>query len=340
MLVGLSLLVIAGGAGAIAYSKLKRPDDVSNAEVPFIAPPKEKKPSKKVAETIDWPTFRYDRQRTGFLDVKGIKPPFKEVWDYGNEPLLEFPPSIADGALYFVDNDGLAIALNSDNGRKLWDRRIADLNASTPTYADGRLFIATLEPGQIMSLSAKNGKQIWKKSLPCRTESSPLVVNKRVYFGCEDGNLYAMTAKKGNMLWKTAVSGAIKGAPAYHDGSLFVGDYGGAMTSIRAKTGEVQWSTQALGPGLGQPGAFYSTPAVAFGRVYAGNNDSRVYSFDEKTGALAWTYSTGGYVYSGPSVAQVKGTPPTVYIGSFDNNVYALDARPAKPDGPSTWAAV
>jgi outer membrane protein assembly factor BamB len=84
-------------------------------------------------------------------------------------------------------------------------------------------------------------------------------------------------------------------------------------------------SSQGLS--FSRTGAFYSTPAVAFGRVYAGNNDGRIYSFDAKTGELAWTQSTGGYVYAGPSVADTPNTPPTVYIGSFDGNLYALDAK-------------
>lgn len=330
--VTLAALVILGAAGAIAYNELKRPEDVSNEDVPFKEPVARKKPPKKAKDnTVPWPTFRYDRQRTGYLPVKGIKPPFKRIWKYGDKPLLEFPPAVVDGAMYFVDNDGYAHALKTKNGRTIWTRKIANLNAATPTYADGNLYIVNMNPGQVLALKAKNGKQIWKKSLPCRSESSPVVVHKRVYFGCEDGNVYAVKQKNGKSVWTTGVSGAVKGAPAYSNGTLFVGDYGGAMTAIRAKTGEVQWSTQALGPGLGQPGSFYSTPAVAYGRVYAGNNDSRVYSFDAKTGALAWTYSTGGYVYSGPSVAKVPGTPPTVYIGSFDGNAYALDAQSGKP---------
>ena len=323
---GLLLLVLAGAA-AIAYSELKRPADVSNSSVPFEAPVVKEEPKKAKDNTIDWPTFRYDRQRTGYLPVKGIVPPFKRLWKYGDQPLLEFPPAVVNGVLYFVDNDGFAYALKSRTGKQVWKRKIADLNASTPTYSKGRLYIVNLEPGQVMALNAKNGKQIWKKSLPCRSESSPVVVNNRVYFGCENGVLYALQEKNGKEIWATGVAGAIKGAPAYDNGTLFVGDYGGAMTAVRAKTGEIRWQTQALGPGLGQPGAFYSTPAVAYGRVYAGNNDSRVYSFDAETGALAWTHSTGGYVYSGPTVAQVPGTPPTVYIGSFDGNAYALDAK-------------
>jgi len=324
-------LIALAGIAAVAYSELKRPGDVSDPSVPFVEPTVTKKPKKAKDNTVDWPTFRYDRQRTGYLPVKGIVPPFERLWKYGDTPLLEFPPAVVDGVLYFVDNDGHAFALKSKTGKQVWKRKIGSLNASTPTYADGRLYIVNLEPGQIMALNAKNGKRIWNKSLPCRSESSPVVVHERVYFGCEDGNLYALKAKDGDSIWTTGVAGAIKGAPAYDNGTLYVGDYGGAMTAVRAETGEIRWQTQALGPGLGQPGAFYSTPAVAYGRVYAGNNDSRVYSFDAETGALAWTHSTGGYVYSGPTVAQVPGTPPTVYIGSFDGNAYALDAKSGEP---------
>jgi outer membrane protein assembly factor BamB len=331
-------LLIVGGiifallaAAAIAYSQLKRPEDVGNPSVPFEAPVAGKPAPKD--ETVNWPTFRYDRQRTGYLPVNGIKPPFKRLWKYGDSPLLEFPPAIVDETMYFVDNDGYAHALNTRTGKTRWNRRIAKLNASTPTYSKGRLFIVNLEPGQALALNAKTGKQIWKKSLPCRSESSPVVIRNRMYFGCENGVLYAVNTSNGKDIWETSVSGAIKGAPAYNKGTLYVGDYGGAMTAVQASTGEIRWQTQALGPGLGQPGSFYSTPAVAFGRVYIGNNDSRVYSFDAKTGELAWTFSTGDWVYSGPTVAQVPGTPPTVYIGSFDGNVYALDAK----SGDARW---
>lgn len=327
VLVGGLVLLVAGLA--FAYSELKRPGDVNNESVPFkVEPPPQK--AKPKATTVNWPTFRFNNQRTGYLAAKKIKPPFERVWRYGDQPLLEFPPAVVGDALYFVDNDGYAHALKTKNGHRIWERKIASLNASTPTYSGGVLYIVNLEPGQVMALNAKNGRRIWKKSLPCRSESSPVVVKKTVYFGCENSNLYALKAKTGREVWTTGVSGAIKGAPAYENGILFVGDYGGAITAIHATSGRVKWQSQSLGPGLGQPGTFYSTPAVAYGRVYIGNNDGRVYSFDAETGEVAWTFSTGDYVYSGPTVAKVPGTPPTVYIGSFDGNVYALDAKSGK----------
>ena len=78
-------------------------------------------------------------------------------------------------------------------------------------------------------------------------------------------------------------------------------------------------------------GGFFSSPAVAFGRVYAGRDDGTIYAFDERTGRVEWAFPTNNFVYGSPAVARVPGTPPTVYIGSYDKHLYALDARSGRP---------
>jgi outer membrane protein assembly factor BamB len=325
--------VVAVGIAAVivGYETLKRPADVHNEtairhftpEKPKEAPKREK---GKPPPTVNWPMYGLNPQRTRYLPARGIKPPFRKLWRYTERPLLEFPPIYVGGALYAVNNSGFAFALDAKTGKKLWERRIGHLNASSPAYSKGRLYIVNLVPGHIVKLNAKTGAIIWKKSLPDRAESSPLVIDNSVYFGCEDGKLYSVSTVNGNVRWATQLGGPVKAAPAYKDGKLFVGDYGGDMNAVDAKTGKLVWQTGSLGTGV-SGGEFYSTPAVAFGRVYAGNNDDRVYSFDTGTGELAWTYSTGGYAYSAPTVASTKHSPPTVYIGSFDGNIYALDAK-------------
>lgn len=338
VVLGLVILLVGGAAG---YQVLKRPPDVSRGdEVPFtdeLPQPAKKKKKKKRAkgpQTIDWPMFGFDRARTRFMNVRGIKPPFRQLWRYSDKPLLEFPPIVVKGVLYLVDNDGRAFAFKADTGKRLWQRKIANLNASSPTYSKGRLYIANLSPGQLIVLNAKNGKTVWRKELPARTESSPVISGNRVFFGAEDGKLYALDKRNGKTLWTTQLAGPVKAAPALSKGVLYVGDYGGEMNAVRARDGAIIWQAGSRGASFARTGEFYSTPAVAFGRVYSGNNDSRVYSFDAKTGELAWTRSTGGYVYSGPTVAKTKNSPPTVYVGSFDGNIYALDAK----TGDTRWS--
>ncbi|MBA3866942.1 MAG: PQQ-binding-like beta-propeller repeat protein, partial [Solirubrobacterales bacterium] len=332
--IGLLALAIVFSAGLVAYQLLKRPSDVHNQEAIDRFEPQQPKAPPKRAHSVNWPVFGLNPARTRYLPARGVAPPFRKLWRHTERPLLEFPPIYVGDTLYAVNNSGFAFALDADTGRVLWERRIGHLNASSPAYAKHRLYIVNLDPGHIVKLDAKTGRVIWKHSLPGRAESSPVVIGNSVYFGCENGELFSLSTVNGHVRWSTPVGGPVKSAPAYYGGRLYVGDYGGYMNAVDAETGELIWQSGSLGPGFGGSGAFYSTPAVAYGRVYDGNNDGRVYSFDTSDGALAWTYSTGGYVYSGPAVANTRHSPPTVFIGSFDGNVYALDAK----NGSLRWS--
>ncbi|NIO11825.1 MAG: PQQ-binding-like beta-propeller repeat protein, partial [Deltaproteobacteria bacterium] len=55
------------------------------------------------------------------------------------------------------------------------------------------------------------------------------------------------------------------------------------------------------------------SPAVAYGKIYIGSLDKKVYCLDAITGDSVWCYTTGDYVYSSPAVAGGK-----VYVGSDD----------------------
>ena len=331
----LVLLIGAGAAGAyfLFFQKEGNFSD-PNAEfesTPPGPPPKKKRPKP---ETFKWPIYGFTPNRTRFLDAN-IKPPFRVKWRFRKgKGLVEFQPVLANRKLYFVRNEGQAYAIDAKNGKLRWMRDIANLNASSPAWWRNRLFIATLVPGSIKSLNAKNGRVLWKKRLPSRAESSPIVVGGVVYFGSEDGTVYALRANTGRKVWTYHAGGAVKAGLAYSKGNLYFGDYSGAVTALRARTGARVWSTGTSGASFGRSGQFYSTPAVAYGRVYLGNTDSFVYSFVAKSGHLAWRQGTGSYVYAAPAVGTVPRLGPTVFIGSYDGNFYALDAR----SGNVEWA--
>ena len=328
--VATAVLVVAG-AGLVAYLALKRPGDVSNPSAQFVKPePKRKKP-----RTMNWPMFGYDAARTKSMPARNVKPPFRPIWGWDSGALMEFSPIVAHGTVYGQNNDGLLFAMDADTGKRRWKKRIGELSASAPAYSGGRLYVITLEPGQVMAFRPKDGKLIWRTPLAGRTESSPVVHNGKVIVGCECSRVYALSAKNGKVVWETPTAGAVKAAVALHKNTVYVGDYGGQMNALDAGDGHVRWTTSDLGLGLGRSGRFYSTAAVAFGRVYAGNVDGRVYSYEASSGNVAWTRSTGDWVYGGVVVADPKGMPPAVFAGSFDRNVYAFNAK----TGAQLWSA-
>ena len=321
---------IAAGAGIaaavialVAYLVLKRPADKS-CPAPCTITSQAQQP---VSGTTDWPLYRLNPERTGYLDAPAVKPPFSIRWRAKGGHLLEYSPILIGGQLFGINNSGLAFSLKTKTGKARWKQQIAHLNASAPAYSDGNLYYSNLEPGQVVALAAYDGHQIWKHPLPGRTESSPLVVGKRVYVGCECNTVYALDKQTGKTIWERHVAGAVKAAPAYSNGIIYIGDYSGELSAIRASDGSIKWQTGSQGTSFGRTGQFYATAAVAFGRVYVGNTDGRMYSFDQQTGKLLWSHSTSNYVYAGAVAAQTADTPPTVYFGSYDGTFYALDAR-------------
>ena len=150
----------------------------------------------------------------------------------------------------------------------------------------------------------------------------------RMYFGNESGELLALDIKDGSTDLGDQARRLGQGGAGLRRRQPLRRRLRGQDERRRApRTASIVWQTSDLGLGIAGSGRFYSTAAVAFGRVYAGDVDNRVYSFDADTGEIAWTFSAGDYVYSGIAAADTKGTGPTVYFGSHDRNVYAVDAK-------------
>jgi outer membrane protein assembly factor BamB len=70
---------------------------------------------------------------------------------------------------------------------------------------------------------------------------------------------------------------------------------------------------------------FYSSAALAGGRVILGGRDKFVHALDTATGKPAWTFATRARVDSSPVIAAGR-----VYIGSGDGKLYVLDAQTGK----------
>jgi outer membrane protein assembly factor BamB len=72
---------------------------------------------------------------------------------------------------------------------------------------------------------------------------------------------------------------------------------------------------------------YYSSAALAGGRVIVGGRDKAVHAIDAATGKSAWKFVTRARVDSSPVVAGGR-----VYVGSSDGKLYGLDAATGKKD--------
>jgi outer membrane protein assembly factor BamB len=328
-----SLTLALGVLAAVVYIWIAgRNSDVTNSNVEFKPPPARHELSIR-PETFVWPIYGFKSARTRDLAAE-LDPPFKPLWRFNANQLLEFSPILVRGVLYVVRKDSRVYAINAKTGRQIWTHKVGKLSAASPAYHDGRIFVVTLS-GRIVALNAENGNIKWAKNLGARSESSPLILEHSVIFGSESGTLYRVRQSNGHTEWTHDVGGAIKGGAAYANGKLYVGAYGGTVSAIRASNGHLVWQTSTSGARFGfGSGNFYATPAVAYGRVYVGNTDGKMYSFSSESGKLGWSRGTGSYVYGAAAVDNVKDVGPTIFFGSYSGKFYALNAA----NGNTRWA--
>ena len=326
LLVGGLVAVIAGG-GIAAYLILKRDADVTCPPPCTLEGQEPPKKSERV-KTVNWPLYGYDAQRTRYLPTERVRPPYgSSEWSYQVGSLIEFSPIVVKGTLYLQDKNGTFLALDAATGKVAWQKDVGQLGAASPAYSHGRIYAVTLEPGEAVAMRARDGKVLWRRPLSGRSETSPIVVGKNVIVGSESGTVYSLDRDSGQIEWQVSTDGAVKGGLALDDGVLYGANYAGQVFALRASSGAYVWQSSTQGLSLGRGGPVYSTPAVAFGRVYLGSIDGRVYSFDQDNGELLWSHSTGDWVYAAPAVAETKRAEPTVYVGSKDQDFYALDAE-------------
>jgi outer membrane protein assembly factor BamB len=332
VLVALAVLVLlAAGAGLAYYLHVKHQarDIKGSSTVEFVptqpAPPPPREPG------IAWPTYGHDAERQRFANGITLAPPFRRAWMFRAQSLVEFPPVIGYGRLFFANNHGVLFAVGAKNGRRAWKRESGRCQAASPALDRHVVYVTFLNAppcnrppsssltGQVVAYTVGTGRVIWRRTIG-PSESSPLVVGATVFVGDWNGRVWALRRRSGKTRWVTRLDGQIKSGVAISGSTLYVGDYSGRVYAINATTGRVRWKAKAQ-PRFGHTGTFYSTPALAYGRVYIGSTDGKLYSFGASSGKLRWSQSTGGYVYASPAVWRDR-----VYAGSYSHRFFAFDA--------------
>src|SRR5262249_6261267 len=121
-------------------------------------------------------------------------------------------------------------------------------------------------------------------------------------------------------LWASPVgTGALEASPVVWNGKVYIGSGDGRMYTFDAATGATLWV------GTQQNLFFVDSAAVGHGLVFASSVYSTFLAYDAQTGEIAWT----------SPLTDVRASPTvrggTLYVGSFDGRLAALDAKTGTP---------
>jgi outer membrane protein assembly factor BamB len=346
LLIGAAVVVLAlVGVGAAWYLRVKHEarDIKGSSTIEFVtteaAPPPPEEPG------IAWPTYGFDAERQRFARNIALAPPFRRLWTFKAQSLVEFPPVVGYGRLFFANNEGTLFAIGAKNGKRAWKYESHRCLAASPALDRHVVYEAFMNfppcnrppssslTGQVIAFAVGSGRILWKRTIG-PSESSPLVAGDSVYVGDWDGRVWALNRATGKTRWVTKLRAQVKGGVALSGGRVYIGDYSGHVYALNARSGRVVWEANVQ-PRFGSAGNFYATPTLAYGRVYIGATDGKMYSFGATTGELRWSQSTGGYVYSSAAAWRKR-----VFVGSYSQNFYSMDAATGRilwqfqADGP------
>src|SRR2546421_1237550 len=336
-----ALLVLAAGvvlvgAGLVAYGLYRKHQGRNihgSSSQEFNTTETKAKPITLTAK-IRWPMYRFDPARQGAPEgvLQAVVPPFRPLWFYRTGSLVEFPPAVAYGKLYFANAKGTLLAVDTKHVRTAWHFSTRRCTAATPAVNAHTVYMSFLNhppcnatrsglDGEVVALNADTGKLRWRERRG-PTESSPLVANGLVYVGDWTGKVYALSAATGRTVWSYQTGDKVKDGIALAGKHVYFGSYDSHVYALDARTGKLFWKASAQ-QRLRPSGTVYSTPAVAYDRVYIGATDGKMYSYGATSGKLRWSHGTGGYVYASPAVWNRR-----VFAGSYKGGFYCFDAPP------------
>lgn len=224
---------------------------------------------------------------------------------------------------------------NQFETQTLWSTDIGDglgerSGKISPVYAYKKIYIADGE-GKVAAVNPDNGKIIWETNSELPIAGGPAVASRIVAVGTSQGEVLVLDAETGEEVWRAQVSSEVISSPAIGEGHVAVRTVDGKVYAFDAKTGEQKWFYDESLPALTLRGN--SAPVIASGGVISGFANGKLSVFLLSNGQPAWEKRIATPLGSSEiqRLVDVDLKPlvigPTIYIGSFNGNLAALDLR-------------
>ncbi|MBS1849402.1 MAG: PQQ-binding-like beta-propeller repeat protein [Acidobacteria bacterium] len=294
-------------------------------------------------------------------NLHGLPSPAQTIPDAFD--LFTSSPAVANGKVYFGSGDGNVYAADAETGTLLWKFATQDVVHASPAVVNGVVYIGSWD-SRLYAIDAETGLLKWSFQSgedpvmhnQVGFQSSPAVADGVVYVGCRDAHVYAIDAATGKKKWDYPTSKSwVIGTPAVRDGLVYVGTSDSSrFMALDARNGRLRFNVDVKS-------YMFSSPALAGDLAYAGDHNGRLYAVDIKAGKIAWEFSTDASrsdglkvlnpdgslnqevmyapvfrdfedmylaLYKFTTIGAIVSSPVvdqgTLYFGSMDGNVYAL----------------
>jgi outer membrane protein assembly factor BamB len=244
----------------------------------------------------------------GFMDpppCRGTAPSFlaaldartgSTIWRF-RAGVIETPPLLVDGRVYFGSWDHRVYAVDARTGRLDWSFTTGDRVKGGVAFARHTIFAGSYD-GRLYALDARSGRLRWSAGAGA-LYATPSVANGRVFVGSTNGRVYAFASTDGRLLWSTATGSYVYSPAALAAGTAYIGSYDHRLYAISQATGRIRWTFDAGAPISGAPtvlaGLVYFSTCGSCSSYESNPRARRTFAVDARTGRLVWRFNDGEY---------------------------------------------
>jgi len=194
------------------------------------------------------------------------------------------PLAVADGKVFLGTHfsDPALVALDVNTGEIIW-QYISPyggfVNSNGAAVADGdgdgrlELYFAVYNyQGGAVCLDLATGEYKWSTNIG-PAHSTPAIHSGKLFIGSEDCSIYKLDAATGEILCSYQTQGQVWSSPAIINGLVYFGSLDHIVYAIDENNCNLIWSYNT------QQSRLMGSPAVAYGAVFTGNENGKIYAF-------------------------------------------------------------
>ena len=239
------------------------------------------------------------------------------------------------GIVIVSDIEGNVIALNQNDGSQLWTSNVKG-EVLTKAAIDAKIVVIKTGSGGLIGLEKETGNIQWsyRSKLPLLTvrgNSSPIIVEDRIYASFDNGRLAVFEIDSGFPVWDGAIS-YVSGVselenlidsdsdPVVDGGLVYTTNYQGNLNIFDVAQKRSVWSYETS--------SFYS-PIITRGMLMVIEADSQIKSFSLKTLEESWINDD----YLNRSLSNAVTYKGNIVTGDYEGYLHIIDPLNGKTIG-------
>jgi outer membrane protein assembly factor BamB len=192
---------------------------------------------KKVVEPAKLEEFQQEVSIRRLWSVK--------VGDGQGKKYNQLMPAIEGDTVYAASANGVVMAIDRQNGRTLWRKRL-DMVLNGGVGAGSGMVLVGSQTSWVIALDKDNGDELWRTRVSSEVLSRPQTNGRMVVVQTIDGKLIGLNARDGQQRWvyeSTVPSLTLRGtsSPLLIDNFVIAAQANGTVVSVAIDNGTLRW---------------------------------------------------------------------------------------------------